>query len=57
MWTTCQSEENPSTEEYWHIGETAMRLASVRPRRVSGEKRSGFMSGWNFLIADGFEFG
>ena len=25
-WTRCQSSANPSTEEYWHMGETTIRL-------------------------------
>src|SRR4026208_2493313 len=39
--TRCQSFENPSTLEYWHIGETMMRLASVSERSGSGSKRCG----------------
>ena len=38
-WTRCQSVANPSTEEYWHIGETAMRLRKVTSRTVSGVNR------------------
>ena len=41
-WTRCQSVANPSTEEYWHMGETAMRLRKVTSRTVSGVNR--FMS-------------
>jgi hypothetical protein len=33
----CQSFADPSTALYWHIGDTAMRLASVRPPMVIGE--------------------
>ena len=33
-WTRCQSLASPSTLEYWHIGETAMRLRRVSCRRV-----------------------
>jgi hypothetical protein len=29
---------NPSTDEYWHIGEAKTRLRTVTPRKVSGEK-------------------
>jgi hypothetical protein len=29
----------PSSAEYWHIGETTMRLGSVTPPRVMGVKR------------------
>ena len=32
--TRCQSLANPSTLEYWHIGDTTMRLASVSARIV-----------------------
>ena len=37
--TRCQSLAKPSSELYWHIGETAMRFGSVMPRCVRGEKR------------------
>src|SRR5262245_48677463 len=37
----CQSFANPSVLEYWHIGETTMRFASVRSRKVIGSKRCG----------------
>src|SRR5947208_2949319 len=40
-WTRCQSVEKPSTLEYWHIGETTRRLASVTERRASGSNRCG----------------
>ena len=30
----------PCSELYWHIGETTMRLGSVRPRSWSGAKRA-----------------
>src|ERR1700712_3624505 len=36
----CQSLASPSTEEYWHIGATTMRLESVRPRSLIGENRA-----------------
>jgi hypothetical protein len=35
----CQSFAEPSTALYWHIGDTAMRLARVRPPMVIGENR------------------
>ncbi len=38
--TRCQSLAKPSSAEYWHIGETAMRLRKVTPRRFSGVRRS-----------------
>src|ERR1700730_10810097 len=34
----CQSLALPSSALYWHIGETTMRLASVRLRNVTGVK-------------------
>src|SRR5262245_60069903 len=40
-WTKCQSVATPSAEEYWHIGETPMRLRNVMDLIVHGEKRSG----------------
>src|ERR1019366_6500972 len=33
--TRCQSVANPSTDEYWHIGETPMRLAKSTERSFS----------------------
>src|SRR3954469_24114871 len=38
--TRCQSLAKPSSLEYWHIGETTMRLRSVRLPIVSGENSS-----------------
>src|ERR1035437_5516958 len=38
-WTRCQSLANPSWLEYWHIGETAMRLGKVIARKAIGENR------------------
>src|SRR5439155_26718303 len=40
MWVKCQSLASPSTEEYWHIGATMMRLASVRPRSLIGVNKA-----------------
>src|SRR5450432_988229 len=37
----CQSVARPSTAEYWHIGDTTMRLASVSLRSEYGEKSDG----------------
>jgi len=34
----CQSLASPSSAEYWHMGDTTVRLRSVRPRNVKGEK-------------------
>src|SRR5262249_21830197 len=38
--TRCQSLAKPSVLEYWHIGETTRRLASVSCRRGKGANRS-----------------
>ena len=35
----CQSVAEPSSAEYWHIGETAMRLCNGIPPITVGEKR------------------
>src|SRR5581483_9325728 len=40
MWVKCQSVAEPSSAEYWHIGETMMRLASFRPRNSIGANRA-----------------
>ena len=37
-WTMCQSFAKPSVHEYSHIGETMMRLGSVRLRSAIGVK-------------------
>src|SRR3990172_9290399 len=37
--TKCQSFEKPPTLEYWHIGETMMRLERVSDRIGKGSKR------------------
>src|SRR5260221_4818663 len=37
-WTKCQSFGRPSCEEYWHIGDTQMRLRKVTERRDRGTK-------------------
>src|SRR5207244_13659874 len=39
MWVKCQSVAAPFSAEYWHIGETMMRLGSFRSRNWIGEKR------------------
>ena len=44
-WTRCQSLANPSTEEYWHMGETAMRLRKVTSRTVRGVNKLALMFG------------
>jgi hypothetical protein len=38
-WTRCQSVARPPGAEYWHMGETAMRL-----RRVTSRSRNGWKS-------------
>ena len=39
IWVKCQSLASPSTAEYWHIGATMMRLASVKAtQRDRGEQ-------------------
>src|SRR5208282_6180179 len=43
----CQSEARPSTAEYWHIGDTTMRLTSLSWRREKGENRDvGIVAGF-----------
>ena len=37
-WIMCHAVASPRSAEYWHIGETTMRLGSVTLRSVSGEK-------------------
>src|SRR5688572_4268958 len=39
--TVCQSVIEPSSAEYWHIGETTMRLGSVMPPSSIGVKSLG----------------
>ena len=39
MCVKCQSLASPSTDEYWHIGATMMRLGSFRPRSWIGENK------------------
>ena len=39
QWIRCQSVAQPSSAEYWHIGDTTMRLASARPRSAMGSNR------------------
>src|SRR5271157_5092720 len=36
----CQSFAEPSSELYWHMGETTMRFGNVSPRMVIGENRA-----------------
>ena len=37
----CQSVAEPSSAEYWHIGDTAMRLRKARPPISIGVNRRG----------------
>src|SRR5450432_3339843 len=39
--TRCQSVATPSLDEYWHMGETPMRLRNVTDLMVSGENKWG----------------
>ena len=40
IWVKCQSLASPFSAEYWHIGATMMRLASLRSRSLIGENRA-----------------
>src|SRR6185437_6494707 len=59
----CQSVAEPSSAEYWHIGETAMRFASSRPASRIGEKRAlvmgdpGRRAGRRSALLDGLQIG
>ena len=39
QWIRCQSVAQPCSAEYWHIGETTIRLRSATPRSVMGSNR------------------
>src|SRR4026209_2198904 len=52
----CQSVIEPSSAEYWHIGDTTMRLGSVMPPRSSGVKSSGRRDR-DFSFLEGFSQG
>ena len=39
QWIRCQSVAPPSSAEYWHIGDTTMRLGSATPRSAMGSNR------------------
>src|SRR4051812_39367858 len=45
-WTRCQSFAKPSTDEYWHMGDTRMRFARLRERRGRDSKRWGMEGGY-----------
>src|SRR5215468_9136903 len=47
-WVRCQSEATPSLALYWHMGDTTMRLASVRSASLIGEN-SALMIVWRLL--------
>ena len=36
----CHAVASPRSAEYWHIGDTTMRLGSVTPRSVAGENNA-----------------
>src|SRR5208282_20730 len=38
-WAKCQSLAKPASEEYWHIGDTPMRLANVTSRSLNSLNR------------------
>jgi hypothetical protein len=40
----CQTFARPSKLEYWHMGESTMRLRNVTPRIVSVLSRSGVLA-------------
>src|SRR5688572_18521588 len=52
----CQSVGEPSSAEYWHIGEMTTRLGSVMPPRSSGVKSLGSGNGDSF-VGEGFTKG
>ena len=43
-WAMCQSVAAPCSEEYWHIGDTTMRLGNCSPRRASGWNKAELMA-------------
>ncbi len=45
-WTRCQSLAIPSSEEYWHIGETPMRFRNVTSLIRSSLNRWGVVMGF-----------
>src|SRR5262245_30842354 len=52
----CQSVALPSSAEYWHIGETAMRLGSVSGPTLRGSKRLGTGLGPDLRAVAGLTF-
>src|SRR3982750_2806213 len=49
--TRCQSVGPPSSDEYWHIGDTTTRLRAVRPRGGRGKKNSGAAAAFDIAPA------
>src|SRR5262245_41602881 len=49
----CQSVALPSAAEYWHMGDTTMRLGSVTGPSASGEKS--WDTGWALQVGDSGE--
>jgi hypothetical protein len=49
----CQSLAKPSSAEYWHIGETPMRLAKETERSWKGAKRGWLMMNGGLKDAGG----
>src|ERR1035441_4406706 len=47
--TRCQSVANPSSEEYWHMGETAIRLRKAISRMASGAIK--FATGGELIVS------
>jgi hypothetical protein len=45
--TKCQSFANPSSLEYWHIGDTPIRFLNSTSRNLSGEKSRASVSTGN----------
>src|SRR3982074_748604 len=57
--TMCQSVAQPSTAEYWHIGDTTMRLARGTLRSLKGENRVTDMAmvGWRRVVGSDHDDG
>jgi len=48
--TRCQSVALPSSELYWHIGDTPMRFRMVTPRSVNGSNKFGIADPFSPLV-------
>src|SRR6185369_15904340 len=46
-WTKCHSFAKPSREEYWHMGETPMRLRTVMSRRRNSSNKCGMIQSFD----------